>query len=410
MNIEVVAIGNELLKGSTINSNAAYISFELFLAGYSVARHTVLPDDESILYNGLKEALARSQIVIATGGLGPTCDDRTKKIAAQLYGSEMHFDESIAEDLRKRYGNKIISLEHQATVPTKAHLLKNSCGTASGLVFQDSSSMLILMPGVPHEMQAMCTEQLIPYLKSHFSPDTQHYSRSLFFFEVTESQVDPILRQIEQSYPSMEVGVYPKAGMIAIELMLRTNDATKAQLELDEASKCILAVFEDKEIIEPLGNIPLAVQNLFLEKKLTLSTAESCTGGAIAASLVQIPGASNYFLGSIVAYSNSLKEQLLGVPTYIIEENGAVSEETAIYMLKGLLERTGSSYGIAITGVAGPDGGTPRAPVGTIWVAIGALNEKPVTWKFYAPGMRDYVIKKTVNWVLGYLYRQVKKN
>jgi nicotinamide-nucleotide amidase len=408
MNIEVVTIGNEILTGFTVNTNAADIGRELFQAGFRVTRQTTLSDDYSVLKQGLSESLQRNDIVITTGGLGPTCDDITRNVVAELFGSDFRYDEEIAADLKKRYGDHLISLQDQARVPTKALLLKNPVGTASGLIFKSETSSIILMPGVPHEMKVMLSEQLVPYLNAQFSDRKNHYMKSLNIFRLPESAVDPVLRQLQKEHPDVEFGIYPSQGVLSVHLSVAAANAASAEAILAPPFASLAKQFASRSFEAPSGKIEEAVHQMFIDKKITLSIAESCTGGSVAARLTRIPGASKYFLGSIVAYSNALKTELLGVPHHLILEKGAVSGEVASQMATGILSVTKSDFAIAVTGIAGPSGGSPEKPVGTIWGAAARQNQKPRVWKFQTFGNREMVINQSVNGLLGELLLLVR--
>lgn len=402
MNIEVVAIGNEILAGHIVNTNAAYISQQLLKEGYRVTRHTVMPDDRDCLYQGLKEALQRNQFVITTGGLGPTCDDVSRNVAAELFESDFIYNEEIAADLLHRYGNSLPTLENQATVPRKATLLKNSAGTAPGLIFKSEKTSLIMLPGVPGEMRAMFG-QVLEYLKKDVIEKTHLFSKHLQLFNICEATPDVILRQLMIEFPNVEFGIYPAQGTLRINLSVASSEEIVAEKILNLPYQRIATEFAPFLYEAPSGKLEEAILQRFVQKKLTLSAAESCTGGSLSAHLTQIPGASQYFLGAIVAYSNTQKIQLLGVPEQLIREKGAVSAEVVTAMLKGLLERTGSDYGVAVSGIAGPTGGTPEKPVGTIWNAAGRKGEKPHIWQIKAIGSREMIIEKSINALLSEL-------
>lgn len=410
MNIEVVAIGNEILKGVVVNTNAAEIGQAIVKEGHSISRQTSLPDDPIVLKKGLEEALARSQFVIATGGLGPTCDDLTRDVAAEIFESDFYYDEGLAEDLKRRYGKLMISLEHQATVPKKAMLLKNPVGTAVGLVFKSKTSTLALLPGIPREMRVMLTEQLIPYIKEHFPHPKKYVSRSLHFFQLSESSVDPLLRELQKRYPEVEFGIYPSHGTISIHVSVSSIDEDTGEKLLDPVVKSIESKFAKHLFHSHSGKIEEAIYSLFTKNQWTLSTAESCTGGSVAARLTRVAGASEYFLGSVVSYSNQLKRDLLGVSEKLLIEKGAVSEDVVIAMAMGILERTQSDYSIAVSGIAGPSGGSEDKPVGTIWAAFAGRGRKPCAWRFQAKGTRDMIIEWCVNAVLGKLIEFTREN
>lgn len=402
MEIEVVAIGNEILAGITVNTNAAEIGHALFKEDYRVGRQTTLPDDFASLKQGLEESLQRNRVVITTGGLGPTCDDITRQVAAELFDSEFRYDEDVAQELKRRYGNYQISLENQATVPSKAILLKNEVGTAPGMVFSSSKSTLIMMPGIPREMRPMLANEAIPYILKHFPLEQRSVSRCVHFFGLSESAVDPELRLLQKKYPEVEFGIYP-AGTLSIYASVKTSDEETGLAYLKPILKELTTHFSRHHYESLSGKIEEAVHNLFIKKGWTLSIAESCTGGSIASRLTKIPGASQYFLGSIVAYSNELKQKVLGVPEELIRIKGAVSEEVVAAMATGAISLTNSDYSIAVSGIAGPSGGTEQKPVGTVWIAIAKKEHTPHVRKFQMLGPREWIIERSVIAILGEL-------
>jgi len=274
MTIEIVAIGNELLKGITTNSNATAISRSLSLHGYAVVRHTVLPDFLPSLENGFREALSRADVVIATGGLGPTCDDVTREAAALVFGSSFHTDVLLEKELEQRFQGKLKSLADQARVPTKALLLKNRIGTAPGMVFSEFGKTLVLLPGVPQEMSPMFEKELLPILPNYIGRDKEHLSKLIHFGLLKEDDVDPVLRELQVQFPELEFGIYPGYGFLSVRLTSSHQEALKeCAHHLKERFGEFL--FEDEE-----GKIEHAVKTLFVKKHLTLACAESCTGGA----------------------------------------------------------------------------------------------------------------------------------
>lgn len=409
LSAEIVAIGNEVLSGITANTNAAEISNGLMQVGIQPCRHTVLPDDFEVLREELRQAVGRSDLVITTGGLGPTVDDLTRQAAADLFHSDFRFDEGIAQELTQRYEGRLLSVEDQATVPAKAKVLNNPVGTAPGFIFHEEGKLLILLPGVPQEMRKMLSEQVLPYLRTTVPPDKRLYRKELHLFELPESAVDPALRKLQAEYPSVKMGIYPNLGLLQITMTASAPSQEAAEKFLAPPMKQLEEMFMDHVYRSPTGKIDEAVHFLLLEKGATLSLAESCTGGAIAARLVKHPGASDYLLGSIVAYSNSLKETVLRVPKETMKAHGAVSSETAEAMLRGVMELTGSDYAAAITGIAGPAGGTDDKPVGTIWCGAAKKDEALYTWKIKAYGSREMVIERSIHAILSKLYKMLSE-
>ncbi|MCX6990662.1 MAG: CinA family nicotinamide mononucleotide deamidase-related protein [Chlamydiae bacterium] len=402
MRIEVIAIAEEILKGMIINTNSSYISATLSRLGWSSSRHTVLPDEKEALTEGLKEALARSDLVITTGGLGPTLDDITRHVAAELFSSDFTFNKEIAEDLAKRYGKDLPSLADQATVPTKAHILKNAVGTAPGFVFTDKGKTLVLMPGVPPEMQPMLDQEVIPYLKKNFSNNLKPLVETIHFCLINENMLDPLLRQLKNDYPSMEFGIYPGYGVLTVTLKSGNT------IDLKAARDRIVSEFPTHQFTGSSGKIEEALSTLLKEQKKTLSFAESCTGGLMAHKITSLPGASDFFLGSLVTYSNQMKEQVLKVAKTTLESCGAVSKETVEEMLHGLLEVSQADYGIAVSGIAGPSGGTQDKPVGTVWAAIGERGKKPDLFRLDIRGSRQTIILISSIKLLASLYRKIR--
>lgn len=403
MNIEVISIGDELLKGTIVNTNAPFICRHLLEKGYRVSRQTTLCDERIALAAGLKEALHRSDLVITTGGLGPTLDDQTREAAAELFGSDFHIDEHLAEELKRRYAERYAAVQDQARVPRKAQLVRNRVGSAPGLLFSEKGKTLILMPGVPKEMEAMFIEEVLPLIEKQAPRSQRAAVVQLHFALVYESLLDPHLREFSKRYPAVETGVYPAEGRVTV-LLLSADPH-----QLSSYQKELAARFDSYHYSSSSGKIEEALQAWFVKHKKTLFCAESCTGGAIASCLTRIPGASDYFLGSCVAYANGCKEKLLGVSARTLHDHGAVSAEVVREMLAGVFRTTSADYAIAVSGIAGPAGGTPDKPVGTIWAAIGERGKEPDVGTFKTYGSREKIILTTAYTLLGVLQRKVEK-
>jgi nicotinamide-nucleotide amidase len=409
MNVEIIAIGDEVLLGSTENTNASFLSSALTQEGFFVRRHSVLPDEEAALLKGIYEAILCNDIVICTGGLGPTCDDITRYVAAKLYASDFYYDEDVAEHIRLRYGDTLISLHDQATLPSAARPILNDVGTAPGLIFRGGRTRgtLILLPGVPVEMKPMFTKKVLPFLAEHFHRKKRLYSRWIYFCQQSEPVIDKVLRKAQEKYPHVRMGIYPGLGVVAVRFMVKASSEHEAHVMTEGPYREMYDAFARYTFEASSGTLEEAVAACFTEKEVTLATAESCTGGRIAASLVERPGASSFFKGGIVAYSDAIKKKVLGVPEKVIEEYGAVSEEVVSLMVKGVIETMDSDYGIAVSGIAGPGGETEGKPVGTVCIGVGKKGATPHTWTIYKNGTREYVIKRTVNEVLGRLFMMI---
>lgn len=409
MKIELVVIGNEVLTGFTVNTNASFIGKELFKAGYFLGKQTILPDTEDVLAEGLGKALHESDLVITTGGLGPTLDDITRKIVARLFKSDFIFSPDVANDLELRYGKDFPTITDQATVPEKAKILMNSVGTAPGFIFEESGKAMILLPGVPSEMKQMMQFQALPYILERFSLKSRVYKQSLYFLELSEHALDPALRELSMQYPHVDFGIYPSLGFLSLSLGIKAQTEKDAMRELSQPLSTLQSLFATNCYASENGLLEEAVHHAFVENQWTLSIAESCTGGQAAARLTKLPGASDYFLGSVVPYSNQLKTGILGIPKELIEKNGAVSPEVVAKMAEGVQKISGSDFSLAVTGIAGPAGGTLEKPVGTVWCAVCRKGEPPYIWKLQGRGTREMIIERSVNSLFSHLLLYIKK-
>jgi nicotinamide-nucleotide amidase len=368
MSIELVAIGDEILRGQTVNTNGAEIGRRLTEGGWKISRHTTLPDDPVQLERGLAEALKRSVVVIATGGLGPTLDDLTQAVAQQL-------------------------------IPTPPQQIPNSIGSAPGLIFKTDSHTLFLLPGVPEEMRSMLETSVLPYLHRYFPPPPKLSSATLHFYLLSETKVDPLLRDLKSRFP-LEIGIYPSYGTLTVTLR---GENPK---DVEAATEAISSSFRQQLL--PTGKLSEALHLWMQDHHCTLAFAESCTGGFMASQITLLPGASAYFLGSLVTYANELKESLLNVSPQTLKNEGAVSRAAVHEMWHGLMKKTGADYGIAVSGIAGPGGGSSQKPVGTIWYALGGKNSPPEVDTFQVKGDRQTVILRTTQRLFAYLWRYVR--
>lgn len=398
MGIEVVSIGNEILSGEAANTNAALISQELLKEGFAVDRHTVLADGEQTLKTGLQEVLSRAKVVLCTGGLDSTCDNPTCHAAANLFDVDLKYGEELAQTLSARFGTEYILLRNQAAAPVKAALIPNAAGTVPGLIFIGDTSTLILMPGALAEMKMMFMNEVLPFLiKSHLGL-RHHYIEHIYLCKIPELVVGPFLRILQAQHPRLELCLYPSGGcLLTVSVKALANDAGEAAIMLAPAIESMKKKFHGHIYEAASGKIEEAIQEVLVRTGKTLAVAESCTGGMIASRLTLIAGASNYFLGSVTAYSNWVKEHVLHVDSEILEQKGAVSEETVAEMALGVLKIFQSDYSIAVSGVAGPSGGTVEKPVGMVCMAICGKDLPTYVWTFNAKGARDAIIISSVN-------------
>ncbi len=387
MNAEVLCVGTELLLGDTVNTNAAYIGRGLSSLGINLYYHTVVGDNPERLKKCLETAFSRSQLVIMTGGLGPTYDDLTKETVGEYFGLEMITDERQKEILEKRFirnnGKMPESNYKQVMFPKGAVPLDNEFGTAPGMALEKDGKIVILMPGPPTEMMPMFENEVRPFLAKY--SDHILVSRTVHLIGLGESAAEEILHDIMVSSTNPTLAPYAKMGEVKLRVTASAADETEALKLIDP----IINVIEERVGKYIYGydseGINDAAVSLLKEKGLTIAAAESGTGGLISKMITDIPGASGVFSCGVCAYSNDIKESVLGVSPQTIERLGAVSAETAEEMARGIRKLSGADIGISTTGIAGPDGGTLEKPVGTVWGAISDKNGEesfllPTAW------------------------------
>lgn len=370
---ELVTIGDELLIGQVIDTNSAWMGEQLGLIGVAVNRRTAIGDSHDAIIAALREAMVRCPLVIVTGGLGPTKDDITKKALCDMFACGMKEDADVLAHigvLFARFGREVTELNRlQAQVPEACTTMHNANGTAPGMWFEHQGAILISLPGVPYEMKGIMTDVGLPRIKRHFStPFILH--RTILTMGMGESWLSERIAAWEDALPpGFKLAYLPSPGRVRLRLSATgTEDHVRAEMQRQvaglEAIIPELIYGYDDETIEGV------VGRLLLERSATLSTAESCTGGLVAHMVTSVSGSSAYFLGSIVAYSYEMKMQHLGVLPDTLTRHGAVSEQTVTEMAQGVCQATGSTFGIAISGIAGPAGGLPDKPVGTVWIAV----------------------------------------
>lgn len=373
MNGEIIAVGTELLLGNIVNTNAQYLSEELSNLGINVYYQTVVGDNRERLENAISEALNRADLLILTGGLGPTDDDLTKETVAHLLNLEMYLHEESKELIEKYLKRKISESNlKQAYIPEGAIILKNDNGTAPGIIIEKDEKIVVLLPGPPKEMAPMFADKVKPYLEKK-SPYVMR-SQILRLFEIGESSVGDKVKDLMQN-GNPTVAPYAKDN----ETILRVTAKAESEEEADRLNKEMI-----KEIDARLGEfiyshndteLKVVCAKKLIEKNVTIAAAESCTAGLFTATLAEIPGVSSILSESIVTYANEAKEKYLGVKHETLENFGAVSHETASEMAKGIRMRANSDIGVSITGLAGPDGGTAEKPVGRVYIGISTEKE-----------------------------------
>ena len=391
-------MGTELLIGDIINTNAAHISAKLAEMGISQFYQGVVGDNPLRLTGALKSALERSDLVITSGGLGPTYDDLTKETAAKLFGREMYRDEEAYAAIRTYFEKtgRVMTENNakQALVPEGSTVFKNMRGTAPGIAIEDfeKGKILVMLPGPPSELEPMFDTQVMPYLMN-FTNCTL-FSKNINIFGLGESTVESYLKDIMTGSENPTVAPYVSTGEVRLRVTAKAHTHEECEKLCDEMIEKIKATEVGKYIYGiDAGSLEKALFDTLLEKKLTFATAESCTGGLIGKRFTDIAGSSEVYLGSIISYHEKIKEKLLGVPREIIDAYSVVSEETAIYMARGVRSALGADIAVSTTGIAGPGGGTPEKPVGLVYIAVSSKLGETAKKLILAPGrnVRDYV-------------------
>lgn len=395
---DILCVGTELLLGEVVNTNAAYISKKLADFGVSVFHHAVVGDNPERLKEALDLALSRSDLVVMSGGLGPTFDDLTKETVASKFGLSMHTDEETLENIKKFFasrGNGLCTMTKnnlkQAEIPDGAVALANPNGTAPGILLERDGKTVIMLPGPPRELCPLMDGAVSDYLRKN--TESVLVSHNLHIIGMGESAVEETLRELMTTSENPTIAPYAGDG----EMRLRITAKAKNEADGEALCQAMIAKVKATPVGEfiygiDVGSTERAVVNALIESKLTISTAESCTGGLIAKKITDVSGASAVYMGSCVTYANEAKVKLVGVKEETLKAYGAVSEQTAAEMAKGVREALGTDIGISTTGIAGPGGGTPEKPVGTIFVGISSRLGESVTRLRLSPmRSRDYL-------------------
>ena len=374
VNASIITIGDELLIGQTIDTNSAFIGTELNKIGVWVKRRIAVGDIKEDILQALAEQSKTSQIIIITGGLGPTADDITKPALCEYFDSELVVNEEALQnvkDIFTRLKRPLIERNiKQAEVPHNCTVLPNTRGTAPGMWFEKDGVIYVSLPGVPHEMKGLIEASVIPKLKEHFTlPVVLH--RTLLTAGKGESEVAELLKDFEAALPPhIKLAYLPSYGMVRLRLTGKAAEQETLARELDRQFSSLKALVHEWMVADEDIPIELAVSRLLKERGKTLSTAESCTGGYIAHLITSHSGSSQFFMGTVVSYANEVKEQVLGVRQATLSEFGAVSEQTVSEMAAGARRVLKTDYAIATSGIMGPEGGTPGKPIGTVWIAV----------------------------------------
>ncbi|MDR0970777.1 MAG: competence/damage-inducible protein A [Bacteroidales bacterium] len=404
MNTHIINIGDELLIGQVINTNASWMALQLNLSGVNVSKTIVIADSEKEIENSILSSLKEADCILITGGLGPTKDDITKTTLAKLFSSPLIENKEVLENIKNIFSLRGFPLtstnRKQALVPKDCKVINNPYGTAPGMCFEKDNKLIISMPGVPFEMQNMMTNYVIPLILSHYKPIAIIH-KTLLTCGLGESFLSDLIEPFELSLPKyIKLAYLPSANFLRLRLSAKGENRDSIEKELNNQVNKLLPLIKDYFIGFDFDDPSLVLAEELKKRKQTISTAESCTGGNIAHRITINPGASQYYKGSVVSYSNQTKIQVLGVEKEFIETFGAVSREVAEKMAKNVREKLNTTYSIATTGIAGPSGGSEEKPVGDIWIAIACENGDVISKKFNFYSSRENFISRATNQAL----------
>ena len=411
MNAEIITIGDEILIGQIVDTNAAYIAQRLNAAGVTVSERSSVGDRAEQITRAIEQSMQRCDLVILTGGLGPTKDDITKTTLAKIFGGEMRTDERVKEHVRSMLALRGIEFNElnrsQAEVPDSCEVLFNAHGTAPGMWFERDGKVVISLPGVPFEMRHLMEDEVLPRLKSRFSL-RQVVHRTLITAGIAESMLAARIAEWEDALPDyLRLAYLPAPNIVRLRLSAYDVDGQRAEREIEEQFRLLEQIIPDNIVGFEGATLQEQVHNLLLESGKTLAVAESCTGGSISAKFTAMAGASAYFLCGVTAYANEAKRDLLGVDAALIERHGAVSEEVARAMAEGARRVSGADFAVATTGIAGPTGGSEQKPVGTVWFAV-ASERGTVAMMRNSGTDRGQVIDRATAYAIEFLRDHIK--
>lgn len=416
MNAAVVAVGSELLGSERLDTNSLRIAAACERHGVDLVGKSVVGDSTATIAEELRRWATAAELVVVTGGLGPTEDDRTRAAAALAFGRELALSEEQLELLRRRFaafGRPMAEVNRrQAEVLSGAEVLRNDAGTAPGQRLDVDGTAVFLLPGVPRELEPMLARYLEPWLAERADPAAGVERRTVRVANAAESDIEQRLLPAYERFGRDAIGVYASPGDVRVVVAARGEpEARRAEVERLRAAVVELvgsAVYCDGSAgVDDPPDLATAVVRLLAGRGLSLTTAESCTGGLLGAHLTAVPGSSAVYLGGAVTYSNGLKMALLGVPEGMLAEHGAVSEPVAVAMARGVRERWGGDFGVGVTGIAGPGGATPTKPVGTVHVAVAGPIGEPTHRGVHLPGDRESVRVRSVQMALDLVRRKV---
>ncbi len=407
---EIISIGDELLIGQVVNTNASWMAEQLSAAGISIKQISAIADNSEEIKASLKAAQKRSEVILITGGLGPTKDDITKTTLCDFFQGQLVFDQKVYDHIKNLFKDRGIIMNkyntNQAFIPDNCKVIPNQNGTAPGMWFEQNQKIVISMPGVPFEMKAMMSDFIIPELNKLFQSE-KIFFKTVYTQGIPESMLASKIEPWESALPAnVKLAYLPQPGMVRLRLTASGKNETLARAIIDKEISKLKKIIPNEIFGYNDDTLEIVIGKLLKQKKLTLSTAESCTGGYIAHLITSVAGSSNYFKGSTVAYANEIKENVLGVENNSLIEFGAVSEQVVLEMAEGVRKLFNTDFSIATSGIAGPDGGTEDKPVGTTWIAISSAS-KSFALKFNLGDHRQRNIRRTALTALNLLRKEL---
>ncbi len=414
MKVEIINIGDELLIGQVVNTNASWMADQLNQVGIEVVQITAISDTYEHIFQGLDLAKSRADVIILTGGLGPTKDDITKTVLCNYFNTKLVFNEKAfkqVEELFHLRGFKVTAINRkQAEIPANCIPLQNTNGTAPGMWFEQDGKIIISIPGVPFEMHALIKDQIIPQLLEKSDPEVI-INKTVLTQGIGESALAEIITDWESNLPDyFKLAYLPQPGIVRLRLTAKGNERNLLQRNLDEQLTELLKIIPNLIFGYNNDTLEQVLQELFLKEKKTLSIAESCTGGYIAQLITSVSGSSSYFMGSVVAYDNEVKEHILGISKDLMIEFGTVSKQVVEQMALKAQSLFNTDYAIATSGIAGPNGGSKEKPVGTTWIAIATPDQGIISKKYLFGEHRGRNIRKAALTAMNKLRLEIEKN
>ena len=394
MKAELISIGTEILLGQILNTNQQWLSIKLAELGIDVYYQSTVGDNPQRLAQAIRHGMNRSDIVITTGGLGPTVDDITLDVISRVLSKKLIYSKKIACKINSHFGRQCLKMPRenlrQAHIPEGAKVLENNVGTAPGFIVEEGGKILIALPGPPRELNPIFERLARPYLKKKIGSGWVLKIRTINITGLPESAVDQKVKDLLKSPPPVTLGIYAKPGLIELKIMAKAKSEKAAKALIDKVDRKITARLKNNIFGRDNETLESSVGKILAEKRKTLAIAESCTGGLVSDRITNVPGSSVYFKMGAVAYSNDVKISKLGVSPDTISLYGAVSRQTAIEMAENISEIAGTDIGLSLTGIAGPGGGTKTKPVGLVYIAI-ALPKRTIWKEFHFKGEREFI-------------------